>query len=133
MKKIYLMLISLLCIAFSAQAQVVTSLDQLSNDKVYTIRSERAFLLFSDKMPNQLCSSTGKSVGSVTYSLNDPNLQFNIQKNGDNYYLYSVGAQKYVSSNGSYEASAASVLKIEQVNNASYPWKLSLNNNELNY
>ncbi len=132
MKKTFLAAIALICTAVSTWADKVTELSQLSNDKVYTIRSERAFLLFSDKVPNQLCSSTGKSVGSVTYSLNDPNLQFNIQKNGDNYYLYSVGAQKYVSSNGSYEASAASVLKIEQVNNASYPWKLSLNNNELN-
>lgn len=126
------MLMVLLSTSVSVWADKVTDLSQLSNDKVYTIRSERAFLLYSDKMPDELCSSTGKNVGSVTYSLNDPNLQFNIMKNGDNYYLFSVGAQKYVSSSGSYEANASTILKIEKVSNASYPWKLLLGSNGMN-
>ena len=113
-------------------ADKVTDLSQLDNDKVYVLRSERAFLLYSDKLPAQLCSSTGKVIGSVTASLTDPTQQFRIEKNGDNYYLFSVGAQKYVSSNGNYEANASTPLTIQQVNNASYPWKLSLNGNELN-
>lgn len=100
MKKIYLLMLALLCCTVQGWADKVTDLSQLDNDKVYTIRSERAFLLFSDKMPGELCTSTGKSVGSVTYSLDNPNLQFNIQKNGNNYYLFSVGAQKYVGQGG---------------------------------
>jgi hypothetical protein len=118
MKKTFLAAIALICTALSTWADKVTELSQLSNDKVYTIRSERAFLLFSDKVPNQLCSSTGKSIGSVSYSLNDPNLQFNIQKNGDNYYLFSVGAQKYVGTGGTYTANASAAFKLEKVNNA---------------
>ena len=111
----------------------VTNLSELSNDKVYTIRSARAFLLYSEAegLTNTLCTSSGKKVGSVTYSLTDPNLQFRIEKQGDNYYLYSVGAKKYVSGNGSYEATAATVLKMENVGGA-YPWKLVIGSSGLN-
>ena len=132
MKKTLLAAIALMCTAVSTWADKVTELSQLSNDKVYTIRSERAFLLYSDKVPNQLCSSTGKSVGSVSYSLSDPNLQFNIQKNGDNYYLYSVGAQKYVGASGNYTANTSAVFKLEKVSNASYPWKLRIGDQVMN-
>ena len=132
MKKTLLMLLTLLSTSVSVWADKVTDLSQLSNDKVYTIRSERAFLLYSDKMSSELCSSTGKNVGSVTYSLSDPNLQFNITKNGDNYYLFSVGAQKYVGNNGAYTANASVALKIEKVNNATYPWKMCLGSQGMN-
>ena len=86
MKKIFFMLVSFLCMAFAAQAQTaVTELSQLSNDKVYTLRSERCFLLYSDKVPGVLCSSTGNSVGTVTRDNADPAQLFRIEKNGSNY------------------------------------------------
>ena len=132
MKKTLLMLLTLLSTSVSVWADKVTDLSQLSNDKVYTIRSERAFLLYSENLPSELCSSTGKNVGSVSYSLNDPNLQFNIMKNGDNYYLFSVGAQKYVGNNGAYTANASVALKIEKVNNATYPWKMCIGSQGMN-
>ena len=133
MKKTFLLMFALLCCMVQGWAEKVTDLSQLSNDKVYTIRSARAFLLYSSKNSSKLSSSTGNNVGSVTYSLTDPNLQFHIEKKGDNYYLFSVGAQKYVSSNGSYEANASTILKLEkQANNANYPWKLSLGSNGMN-
>ena len=81
MKKFYFMLISLLCTVFTAQAAKVTDLSQLSDDKVYTIRSERAFLLYHS---NTLASSNGQSV-SVTRNPQDPNQQFQIKKSGSNY------------------------------------------------
>ena len=111
----------------------VTNLSELSNDKVYTIRSARAFLLYSEVegLTNTLCTSNGKKVGSVTYSLTDPNLQFRIEKKDDNYYLYSVGAKKYVSGNGNYEDAAATALKMENVGGA-YPWKLVIGSNGMN-
>ena len=132
MKKTLLMLLILLSTSVSVWADKVTDLSQLSNDKVYTIRSERAFLLYSENLSSELCSSTGRNVGSVSYSLNDPNLQFNIMKNGDNYYLFSVGAQKYVGNNGAYTANASVALKIEKVNNATYPWKMCIGNQGMN-
>ena len=111
----------------------VTSLSELSNDKVYTLRSARAFLLHSEveSVAGSICSSNGKKVGAVEYSLTAPALQFRIEKQGDNYYLYSVGAEKYVSANGNYEATASTVLKIENVG-GSYPWKLILGSNGMN-
>jgi hypothetical protein len=132
MKKTFLLMLALLCSAVQGWADKVTDLSQLDNDKVYTIRSERAFLLFSDKMPGELCSSTGKSVGSVTYSLTDPNLQFSIQKDGSSYYLFSVGAQKYVGQNGAYTDAPSAALTIEKLDNASYPWKMCVGGQGLN-
>ncbi len=126
------MMFALFCTALTVCAEKVTDLSQLSNDKVYVVRSERAFLLYSDKVPSKICSSTGKSVGSVTASLTDPAQQFRIEKSGGNYYLFSVGAGKYVNNSGAYESSASTVLKIEKMNNASYPWKLCLGNNGMN-
>ena len=111
----------------------VTDLAELDNEKVYTIRSARGFLLYSDveSVADGLCTSNGKLVGSVNYSLTDPNLHFRIEKKGSNYYLYSVGAEKYVNSNGKYEATASTQLKISKVD-GSYPWKLLLGNNGMN-
>ena len=92
MKKIYLMLFALMCTVFAAQAAKVTDLSQLSNDKLYTLRSERAFLLYQS---NKLVSSNGQTV-SATRNPQDPNQQFRIEKSGSTYLLYSVGAGKYV-------------------------------------
>ena len=131
MKKILFMLVSFLCSAFAAQAQTVTDLSQLSNDKVYTLRSARAFLLYSDKVPGEICGSTGSAVGTVSRNNADPAQLFRIEKNGSNYYLYSVGAEKYVSSNGSYEAKASSVLTLTKVS-GTYPWKLTIGGNGMN-
>ncbi len=124
------MLVAMLCTVLGLQAQTVTDLSQLSNDKVYTVRSARAFLLYNSTM-NKICSNNGKSVGSVSYSLEDPNLQFRIEKNGDNYYLYSEGAGMYVGAGGSYEAKANTPLKIENVG-GDYPWKLLLGSQGMN-
>ncbi len=132
MKKIYFMLVSFLCMAFAIQAQTsVTDLSQLSNDKVYTLRSARAFLLYSDKVPGEICGSTGKLVGTVTKNNADPAQLFRIEKNGANYYLYSVGAEKYVSSNGSFTATASSPLTMENVG-GTYPWLLKIGGNGMN-
>ncbi len=132
MKKIYLLFISLLCIAFSAQAQVVTSLDQLSNDKVYTIKSARAFLLYSPNVPTKIASSTGKKVGSVTFDPQDPNQQFKIENVNGKYYLYSVGAQKYVYTNGGFNANKITPLNITQSSSATYRWFLKIGTQGMN-
>ena len=110
MKKISLMLVALFSMLFVVQAQTVTDLSQLNNDDTYTLRSARAFLLYSPAVSGNLCSSTGKSVGTVGYNPEDPNQQFRIEKNGSNYYLFSVGADKYVGAGGSYVATASAVL-----------------------
>ena len=132
MKKQFLLMFTLLCTALTVCAEKVTDLSQLSNDKVYTIRSERAFLLYSDKVPAKIAGNTGSAVGSVTYSLTDPNLQFRIEKQGEAYYLFSEGAGQYVGANGSYEDKATTTLSIEKMDNATYPWKLTLGGKGMN-
>ena len=132
MKKIYLVLISLLCTVFAAQAAKVTDLSQLSNDKVYTIRSERAFLLYHS---NTLASSNGTSV-NATRDPQDVNQQFRIEKSGSNYKLFSVGANKYVMCTAenkvTFSAINGSNLTITSTGNANYPWKLKIGNFYLN-
>ncbi|MBO7230569.1 MAG: glycoside hydrolase family 95 protein [Bacteroidaceae bacterium] len=132
MKKIFFMLVSFLCMAFAAQAQTaVTDLSQLSNDKVYTLRSSRCFLLYSDAVKDKLCSSNGNSVGTVTRNNADPAQLFRIEKNGSNYYLYSLGAEKYVDASGAYVANPSAAMKIENVG-GNHPWKLGLGSNYMN-
>ena len=134
MKKIFLMLVSLLC-AFAVQAETktVTDLSQLSNDKVYTIRSARAFLMYSSAsgVSGQICSSTGKAVGTVTQDPYDVNQQFRIESKSGSYYLYSMGAEKYVDKNGNYSATATDAMTITNLG-GTYPWKLLIGGNGMN-
>ena len=132
MKKLYFMLIALICLVIPANAAVVTSLDQLSNDKVYTIKSARAFLLYSPNVPTKIASSTGKSVGSVTFNPQDPNQQFKIELVNGKYYLYSVGAGKYVYTNGMFNATKITQLEITQSSSATYRWFLKIGTQGLN-
>jgi len=122
MKKTLFLMFALLCTVVQGwSADKVTDLSQLNDDEVYTIRSERAFLLYSDTPTEKLATSTGSSVGSVTYSLTDPKLQFKIVKNGSNYYLFSVGANKYVGNGGTYETTPSTVFTITNSGNSDYP------------
>ena len=126
------MLVSLFCALFAAQAQtLVTDLSQLDNGNTYTLRSKRAFLLYSSAVSGEICSSNGNSVGSVSYNASDENQQFRIEKEGSNYYLYSVGAGKYVGTDGKYTSSASVAMKIENVG-GDYPWKLQIGNQGMN-
>ena len=119
--------------AVDMNAPIVTDLAQLSNEKVYTLQSARAFLFYHPNF-NKICSSTGTGVGSVTYNNTDPNQLFRIEKNNDNYYLYSIGAQKYVAKDGTYVATATDALTFSDVSatRANYPWQLALGGNGMN-
>ncbi len=132
MKKIYLVLFTLLCTVFAAQAAKVTDLSQLSDDKLYTIRSERAFLLYHN---NTLASSNGKAV-SATRNPKDANQQFQIKKSGSSYLLYSVGAKKYLmvqrENTVTWNATRGSNLTITSTGSAAYPWKLKIGSFYLN-
>lgn len=132
MKKIYLVLFTLLCTVFAAQAAKVTDLSQLSDDKLYTIRSERAFLLYAN---NTLASSNGKAV-NATRNPKDENQQFQIKKSGSSYLLYSVGAKKYLmvqrENTVTWNATRGSNLTITSTGSAAYPWKLKIGSFYLN-
>ena len=132
MKKIYLVLFTLLCTVFAAQAAKVTDLSQLSDDKIYTIRSERSFLLYAN---NTLATGNGQSV-NATRNPKDPSQQFQIKKSGSTYLLYSVGASKYVMVNAkntvTWNATRGSNVAITSTGNAAYPWKIKIGNFYLN-
>ena len=132
MRRISLMLVSLFCTLFAAQAQtLVTDLSQLDNENTYTVQSNRAFLLYSSAKSGEICSSTGTSVGTVKYNPEDTNQQFRIEKKDADYYLYSVGAGKYVGANGKFTDEATVALKLENVG-GDYPWKLQIGNQGMN-
>ena len=109
----------------------VTKLTQLNNDKVYTLRSARAFLLYSSNLPDEICSSNGWSVGDVRRDINDVNQHFKIKSINGKYYLYSVAAGKYVNGDGEFVANATDALVVENVG-GEYQWKLGVGNHVLN-
>ena len=108
-------------------ATTVTSLIQLSNDKVYTLRSQRALLYYNH-------ASWISSSNSVAYDRNDPKQQFRIEKHEGNYYFYSIGAGKYLDGSGNYvdDIASAAAVTLHNVSgtNADYPWKPQLGSNK---
>ena len=103
MKKFYTILS--LCFAFlgiaTASAQI-TSVSEFSNGKAYTVKNSRSAWATSTDALKTL-SDLGLSEDSA-----DPNQQFAFLTNdeGETFYLYSVGQQKFVSNNGSLSATA---------------------------
>ena len=133
MRRFLFFIVALLCASAQTWAyDRVTDLSMLSNDKVYFIKSERAFLLYSSANAEDLSTSNGSKVGSVELNMADPMQQFKIEKKDANYYLYSVGAEKYVGKDGKLEATATTALNFTAVNNENYPWKLCIGNQGLN-
>ena len=127
----------LLCMFVGTALAQVTDLSQLSNDKIYAIKSGRCFLLYSEANADKLSTSTATTITDaerVEDAINKPKQQFKIQKTGENYYLYSVGAGKYLAKDGSFSVDAVDALEIYDVraNFPNYPWKLCIGGNGLN-
>ena len=122
-------------ITATAQEVTVTSLDQLSNDKTYFIESARCFLM-NNTTANAagISTSTAKNLGtsSVTKDWNDANQQFKIENIDGNYYLYSVGAAKYVAKDGSWSDAAVDALEFTPSSDDTYNWKLCIAGNGMN-
>ena len=133
MKKItsFLLMVLASVVAIAQGVTPVTSLDQLSNEKIYTLTSKRATLLYWDKYPNKLCSTNATGI-EVTYNPTDVNQHFNILKVEDKYYLYSVGAQKYVTANAAYSEEPGTELKLVDAAFEDHQWRLSLGDLEIN-
>lgn len=132
MRKFTLILSLLVMLLTTAMAQV-TDLRQLSNEKKYFIESARCFLMYSDveSVSGGLCTNSGTAVGDVTKDKTNPAQQFKIEKDGDNYYLFSVGANKYVSADGSYSEEKTATLTFTNVG-GDYPWKMLIGSNGMN-
>ena len=141
MRKFTLFIASLF-LALGAMAQYgskmvyVTDLSQLSNDKVYTLESERCYLMY-----NTTANATGISSSNSTLlssstrpakNKDDVNQQFKIENINGSYYLYSVGAGKYVTDNGSFADAPQQALNISKSNSQSHPWFLKIGSNGMN-
>ena len=126
-------LLSAATISMYLSNREVISLSQLNNDKVYTLRSARTFLLYSSNsdVADKLCTGNGKKVGEVSRDTNDANQHFKIENINGNYYLYSVAAGKYVSMNGTFVATPTDALTFENVG-GEYQWKMRVGGNCLN-
>ena len=110
----------------------VTALEQLSDDAVYTIHSERTFLFYSSAVPGQIASGNGKIVGNVSWNPFDANQQFKIYTIEGKYYLYSLGAKMYVNDGGAYGENPVTEFKIMTSLSEEYPWFLGLGDKFLN-
>ena len=131
MKKFTLLFASLF-IALGAMAQTaVTELSQLSNDKKYFIESARCFLMYKPAASDSKLCTSNATGEAVERKMAVEAHQFNIVSENDQYYLYSIGAGKYVSKDGSFADTKSDALTIENVG-GDYPWKLCIGGNGLN-
>lgn len=115
---------------------VYNSLSKANSDKVFTIRTIDRGAWVYDKTANAL-QSTKKSEADVKHYFDpfDPNQQFQFKyDNNGKYYLWSVGAQKYVKKEGNYTTLVAEVPTADDVTflnstgdgNAQYPTVVAL-------
>ena len=119
----------------SAQEVTVTSLDQLSNDKTYFIESARCFLMYNTTAnADGISTSTATNLGTSTVAKDwtDANQQFKIENIDGSYYLYSVGAAKYVTSNGGFSDTATDALGLTPASDVTYNWLLTIGGNGMN-
>lgn len=112
---------------------VVTDAASISEGYAYVIRSARGFLLYSADFPNHIAGSAGSGVsdeGTAAYDVAAQQFQF--KTDGTNTYLYSVGAGKYVKSDGSYEDTPSSPVTFVATGNANYPFQIKIGSSYIN-
>ena len=112
---------------------MVTDVASISEGYAYVIRSARGFLLNSANFPNHIAGSAGSGVedeGNAAYDVEAQQFQF--KTNGTSTYLYSIGAGKYVKSDGSYEDTPSSPVTFVTTGNANYPFQIKLGSSFIN-
>lgn len=112
---------------------VVTDAASISEGYAYVIRSTRGFLLYSADFSNHIAGSAGSGVtdeGTAAYDVAAQQFQF--KTDGTNTYLFSVGAGKYVKSDGSYEDTPSSPVTFVATGNANYPFQIKVGSSYIN-
>lgn len=99
MKKFTLLFSLLLTCLLGAKAQI-TAVSDLSNDKVYTVQTYDTGRGYWTTNPSDLSKMYSTDVAGQTFDNTNPSQQFAFINVGDKYYLYSVGASKFVKKNG---------------------------------
>ena len=110
----------------------VKSLEELANPRyinIYTIQAERSPLMYSATETTMLSSGM---LDGVAANENDVNQQFLILRTAstpENYfYLYSLGAEKFVDETLKFIDYPAPVLSFEASNHTVYPWRVKVDN-----
>lgn len=103
----------------------------ITNDSVYTMTASRGFLL-NVKGRNQLCASSGSAFTAPSQSNTDINQLFAILEVDGSKYLYSVGADKFVTSSGSLSYASGTPLKVVETGSGSYPYQFFVGSNCIN-
>ena len=117
--------------AVNASGDAVTSTTSISSEKVYVIRSARGFLFYSSESAYS-SKIAGSATRGGTASLTAEAQQFMFFNNGENKYLYSLGAGKFVRSDGSYEDEPTSPVTFAETGNSTYPWTIKIGSNIVN-
>lgn len=133
--------------AFANVGDVVNDLTQLSSTKCYTITpldNTRGTWCYYDATPNYL-NSTTRSKAEIDNS--DPNQQFVFIKSSTGYYyVYSVGAKKFLARKGAAANVGAGVTLVSTIDDATsrgtilsatgdkanYPWVVAIDGHQLN-
>lgn len=134
--------------AFANVGDVVNDLTQLSSTKCYTITprdNTRGTWCYYDATPNYL-NSTTRSKAEIDNS--DPNQQFVFIKSSTGYYyVYSVGAKKFLARKGAAAGVSAGVTLVSTIDDATsrgailsatnddkanYPWVVAIDGHQLN-
>ena len=116
----------------------VTDLNDLSNEKVYFIESQRAFLMYNTTANATGISSSNSNVVTPARELKNYKNWFSIRTIDGNRYLYSIGAGKYITKTGGFSDAPVDVLGINpatnqnNVDNTNYNWMLTIGGNGLN-
>ena len=94
MRKLFLSLLALVS-TLGAWATPITALDNNVVGKVFTIRSQArgAFVYHSTYSADKVSGSNRSGYGSLDNT--DKNFLFSFVQSGSNYFLYSIGAEKY--------------------------------------
>ena len=123
MRKIYLFLLTLFC-AVGASAQQITQPSNISNDKCYTIKAQlRGYLFYDSATPDKMASSSRTTVADETPNIGEVNNQIAILRTTNTptnqYYLYSVSANKFLSWSGGSNVYEVSLTDVP------YAWELT--------
>lgn len=126
----------------SAQ-EPITAIDQTDNASAYTIKSvDRGYMVYapSKTTTGAWCSDNTTKGSTITVDPKDPNNQWMFYKIGESYYLYNVGANKFLYKDGNggtklaeYDpAYTVQLLASTGGNAASHPTVIAFGNNQIN-
>lgn len=102
----------------------ITELTQFDNNSYYKVYGERGLIYGADDVVK------GTNVRPQAYSEGNLNQHFAIIKNGDHYYLYNVGAKKFVVKSGNVTKLVdlpEQPITLEKTSDANYVWSIKLN------